>query len=257
MRKVTVAPPEYEFGSTGQRIEYYRTQKGLSQQDLADVMKVKRQMLSYIEKDERNLTIDNLKKISMTLQVSADYLLGLSNISSGDASNTEIEKRLGLSDKAIKNLEILEKRFKTDITGLGERKILNTILSSRLICSLLLTAIRDYVRSAIECKKIVDEFPAVKNIADYIEYELEGNIEEDEVFKRSFDYDKHQEGKRYAHFKIQNAVTALTSLFHDKMLEQNFLEIDENKLDSIKIIENVDDLLKNFKNIAVETKNLM
>ena len=99
MRKVTQAPTEFEFGETGERIEYHRTKKGLSQQELADMIGIKRQALGYIVGGTREPTIKILKELSRVLGISTDYLLCLSDISSGSADDMAVEKRLGLTKK--------------------------------------------------------------------------------------------------------------------------------------------------------------
>jgi transcriptional regulator with XRE-family HTH domain len=130
----------------------------LSQAEFAKKLGVSRPTIGFYENGERVPDILMLKKIAETYKVSADWLLGLSDIKIGDANDVAIEKRLGLSEDAIKTLERLnsseanvkddfysvalpsddweEIRTRPDIAELYERskhiiKILNLLLSTK------------------------------------------------------------------------------------------------------------------------------
>lgn len=104
MRKVTKID-DNNLNTTGKRIAYLRTNKGISQQELADLLKVKRQKISYIESDKpnRQLNIEELEQLATFFNVSTDYLLCRVNAQSNEY--TEISKQLGLSDKSIEILK--------------------------------------------------------------------------------------------------------------------------------------------------------
>ena len=61
----------------GKRLEAARKAKNITQQDLANVIGVQRQKISYIENDTpgRSFTIQEFIKVVNTLGVSADWLL--------------------------------------------------------------------------------------------------------------------------------------------------------------------------------------
>ena len=61
----------------GQRIKLLRLQKGLSQASLAQVLGVTPTQVSDIEKGKTTTSLDRLVILCQTLDVSADYLLGL------------------------------------------------------------------------------------------------------------------------------------------------------------------------------------
>ena len=101
MRKVT-KPIDKEAPKTlGERIEFKRTEQGISQSDLADVSNVSRNYLSMIESNKRIPNIYTLAGISKHLGVSSDYLLCLSDIPSGNADDMALEKKFNLTEKAI------------------------------------------------------------------------------------------------------------------------------------------------------------
>ena len=139
MRKVTDTPPEYEHGSTGERIAYHRAKRGLSQKELADMFGISRQTINFYETGERSPTIENLVKIAKKLEVSTDYLLRLTNIASGDVDYMAIQKRLGLSKGAIDLLSVYAKaqEKKPSAHDSVRQKVLNALLDSDYFIEIL------------------------------------------------------------------------------------------------------------------------
>lgn len=64
-----------DYLSIGARIRYYRLQKELSQQDLADQVGVSKSLIGYIERGDKAPGLDTLINIANTLTVPADELL--------------------------------------------------------------------------------------------------------------------------------------------------------------------------------------
>ena len=62
-----------------QNIAYYRKQKGLSQESLADLMGISRQAVTKWENDSSKPSSENLIRLAELLDVSVDTLLGNSN----------------------------------------------------------------------------------------------------------------------------------------------------------------------------------
>ncbi|WP_226672098.1 helix-turn-helix domain-containing protein [Rossellomorea aquimaris] len=60
----------------GERIENARENKNYSRKYMAETLKISQSMWSQVEKDIRQPSLENFKKICRTLEVSADYLLG-------------------------------------------------------------------------------------------------------------------------------------------------------------------------------------
>lgn len=58
------------------RIKELRKEKGLSLRDLASVLKVSPQCISYYENGKRNLTINDAKRIADALECKIDDLVG-------------------------------------------------------------------------------------------------------------------------------------------------------------------------------------
>ena len=72
----TGRPPKYERPPQGKRIAKMREQAGLSQQQLADALGVKQQMIAYWERRAVTLRPEQLASLAETLKVSVDDLLG-------------------------------------------------------------------------------------------------------------------------------------------------------------------------------------
>lgn len=60
----------------GKRIRELRTEKGMSQQELADIVHTNQRTISRYENEELDLSTDMIKKLCDVFDVSADILLG-------------------------------------------------------------------------------------------------------------------------------------------------------------------------------------
>jgi len=59
----------------GDRVREIRTKKGLSQEQLAHIADVHRTYIGMIERAEKNITLLNIEKIAIALEVSINELL--------------------------------------------------------------------------------------------------------------------------------------------------------------------------------------
>lgn len=92
----------YLPGTIHERICDLRTSKGLQQKELAEMIGVSASQLSRIETGEtQSVSADTVAKLAKALHVSADYILGLTTIST--PKNHDINE-LGLSEGAVKTL---------------------------------------------------------------------------------------------------------------------------------------------------------
>ena len=77
--------------AVGQRIRNYRTQKGLSQEKLAELVGCHPTYIGQLERGEKNATLESIEKISSALQISLSTLFeGIDRISN-DARNIPLE----------------------------------------------------------------------------------------------------------------------------------------------------------------------
>lgn len=59
----------------GNKVKEIRTNKGLSQEELADRAGVHRTYIGMIERAEKNITLENIKKIALGLGVNIEVLV--------------------------------------------------------------------------------------------------------------------------------------------------------------------------------------
>lgn len=67
-------------------VKKYRTQLGLSQEKLAELAGLHRTYISALERERRNISIDNIQKIANALQVES-YLLFIEDSKDADVNN--------------------------------------------------------------------------------------------------------------------------------------------------------------------------
>ena len=84
----------------GGRIAYVRTNRGMTQEELGNIIIVSREKIVKIEKGERAIKAEELRAIAKALEISADFLLCLTNIRESDIDKQKIEALLGLSGPA-------------------------------------------------------------------------------------------------------------------------------------------------------------
>ena len=120
MRKVTKLS-NTKLDTIGKRIEYLRRNMGLSQEELAEKLEIKRVKLSYIESDtpDRQLTIKELNSLADIFDVSTDYILGRSPAKS--SKYYDISYTYSFSDESINKIEKLNK---------NNNNIINTFLEN-------------------------------------------------------------------------------------------------------------------------------
>jgi len=109
----------YLPGTIQERIGDLRTSKGLTQKELADLIDVEPSRLSRIGTGKtQHISSDILIKLAKALQVSTDYILGLTTVSTPKSYDIS---ELGLSEGAVKSL----------VTGAVDVQILNRLLEHK------------------------------------------------------------------------------------------------------------------------------
>jgi len=89
----------------GQRINSALAKNHIKQKELATELGIPDNTISYFVSGKRTPNTDQIIKISRKLNVSADYLLGLSKIETPQIEVQEVNNRYGLSESALQNLE--------------------------------------------------------------------------------------------------------------------------------------------------------
>lgn len=94
----------YDKEKFGETLKKLRIEKGMSQTDLANLINTNRSTLANYENGNRNPDSEILYNLAKALDVSADYLLGISNTQSNDISVQTVRKCAKLSERAVKSL---------------------------------------------------------------------------------------------------------------------------------------------------------
>ena len=96
---------EVSAKATGARIAEKREAMGISQEAFAKEIGISRPKISLVEIGERTLTSVELAQAAKILNVSSDYLLGLSDLETPDISIQSVCSYTGLPEAAIKQLQ--------------------------------------------------------------------------------------------------------------------------------------------------------
>lgn len=91
-----------EWNGIGRRIREARENKGITQQGMADALRVKRETVNQWESESRHIKEKDLCMIAPFLGVTSDYLIGLEYEQSHDLHY--ICYYTGLSEEAVKNI---------------------------------------------------------------------------------------------------------------------------------------------------------
>lgn len=116
------------------RLKELRTERRLSQTDLATILNISNRTISMYETGNSEPSADILAKLSIYFGVTTDYLIGITN--SRNPANTNISNVFNLSDEAI---DIL-KNFPLTIAqnnGLSLSDILNALIINPRFTQLL------------------------------------------------------------------------------------------------------------------------
>lgn len=105
-----------------QRLKQLREDRALKQQELAKILGVRREVVAKWETGLQDIKTDYTLKIAQFFNVSSDYLLGLSDVSTYDTSMISASNCTGLSEKAINAIKSLTEEDKAKINRLFENE---------------------------------------------------------------------------------------------------------------------------------------
>lgn len=88
----------------GERLKSARVKAGQTQEDIAKLLRVQRQVISYFENGSRTPNIDDLIMLAEIFGTSTDYLLGLTDAQSTDPEVKTVCNYTGLSEAAVGTL---------------------------------------------------------------------------------------------------------------------------------------------------------
>ena len=112
----------------GNKIKTLREKKGLTQLELSKDLNVVRQTVAQWENQERDLKTGAIISLAKYFNVSADYLLGLTENTSTNISEIGISNKTGFSTSTVENILNLSAEHKIILD-----KIINELLKSDLL----------------------------------------------------------------------------------------------------------------------------
>lgn len=114
---------DYSLQSIGDRIAEQRRKCNMTQQELADEIGVKREVVAYWERGNRDIKSEHIINLSIALNTSCDYLLrGV------DTENIDIAKSTGLDNDSIEMIKKLT--FANTFYAIDLNKALNDFIGS-------------------------------------------------------------------------------------------------------------------------------
>lgn len=119
------------------KLKELRTNKKLSQTELAEKLGVSRGSISFYENGERTADIDFVYKAAQFFNVSADYLLGRTGTKTQDMSIRAICDYTGLSDEAVKKLNTMHELSKQGVSDEGPYVIIGEQFNLSLISDVI------------------------------------------------------------------------------------------------------------------------
>lgn len=108
-----------------ERLTLLREKKGVNQQDVADMLHVKRTTVANYEAGKRSPDYDTLVKLADYYGVSCDYI-----IRGVRSEFSEINSTLGLNDEAVDFLSYMVSFWRTQSTSSKALNIMNSFISS-------------------------------------------------------------------------------------------------------------------------------
>ncbi len=112
--------------SIGERIRKLRKENNMTQQELANKLYVKREVVNYYENNSRQPKIADIICMSKIFNVSTDYIL--LNESARKLDNQEIYQKFGLDDNSI--MSLAQQRTRNDIRSRLCLSFLNYFISN-------------------------------------------------------------------------------------------------------------------------------
>lgn len=152
-----------------------------------EVFGVSRQTVSYWMSKKSIPSIEKLTEIALYFNVSADFLLGLSDVESLNADARSAVEYTGLTEAAVERLHIGIDTFECEGVGVSEsEKRKNVAIASELICS---GHFEEMIVRIVRFSEAVYTEELLKLVSDEFMNDANNDEEEPFVFKRQSDRD--------------------------------------------------------------------
>ena len=130
-----------------QRLSALIAEKGLKQREVAEALEVQRQTVSLYTKGQALPDISTLTKITQFFNVSADYLLGITDAPTVDVKKRTVCDYVGLSETSVDKLHELKK----EKTELPCSRILSDIISDSNFDDFI-QRVQQFITEDVACK---------------------------------------------------------------------------------------------------------
>lgn len=183
------------YGMTiGERLKKLREDKGEKQQDVANAILVDRTVISFFERNERKPDVDKLIALAKHFDVTTDFLLCCSDVKKTDTTLQAVSKYIGLSDEAIKNIKLVDKKL--DAIGLLDTFICSSTFLNMMIAfddaaASMRNSYREIEDLELEIEKTKKEMEELKKDG-YDDDELENYYNEIELTKEEIEIFKEE-----------------------------------------------------------------
>ena len=125
-------------GIIGQRINEALAFRNVKQKELAKELGVKDNVVSYWCSGTRTPNVQQIMQISKILNVSADYLTGISEAKTNNIELKAICDYTGLTEDVIENFHAMLVEEDEENENIIDSKFINDFLSSTLFCKMIL-----------------------------------------------------------------------------------------------------------------------
>lgn len=163
----------------GKRINDVLAKKGIMQKELAEHLGVTANTVSYYLSGERCPDIDKLIEISRFLNVSTDYLIGLSDVKSTNIEVKSICDYTGLSEMAVAKLHFFKEsnQLHSEIISafIAPDFKANTFCGLSFVCRMLELYEKEYLKNIEEMDEAYNNFDEmqineIELLEDFKEY---------------------------------------------------------------------------------------
>lgn len=196
---------DYSLQSIGDRIAEQRRKCNMTQQELADEIGVKREVVAYWERGNRDIKSEHIINLSIALNTSCDYLLrGV------DTENIDIAKDTGLGNDAIKMIKTVA--YTNKLVALDLNKALNDFVGSGSFVQFIIQLAgcklsADMLNGAMD--KLKNKFIEYEETPpdDLLKYAAEMAISENSTFKLDcMEIMDKKDDLDYQIYRLQNIV---------------------------------------------------
>ena len=163
----------------GERLKECRKAKKENQEDLAKLLNVQRQIISYYETGARTPNIEDLAILAKHFDTTVDYLIGLSDVKSTNIEVKSICDYTGLSEMAVAKLHFFKEsnQLHSEIISafIAPDFKANTFCGLSFVCRMLELYEKEYLKNIEEMDEAYNNFDEmqineIELLEDFKEY---------------------------------------------------------------------------------------